>query len=240
MSMVLITLWATFMDSNSLYSETYVGDYFTLNFSSWDENKLRKYNGDVVKHMGFVKAVKPVFSHLTNTLTPEPGFYESIGDAVVKHVTLGILKVPMINLSPCDYRFTDNLVKNYLYFQEIRKFKYLSPLPQIQYDVGDKVLIGAHRNYDDDFFSDILDIDLKRIGVYYVVEYNQNIVEVRSDKIIDVMKHGEYSEIRQLHSLSKNYEHIRNRRLSGFRHHDEENLTDYERMCNGFHESDWE
>ena len=216
------------MSDNPLMRPTYVGDYFTLSFSNWDDSEYKKYNGEVVKLLGFKPKIKTVFPHEVNRMTPQPGYYQVIGDPVVKHNVHGFFQVPIINLVPCNYRFTDSLPKNYNYIQETRKFTYLGPLPHIPYNIGDKVLVGAHYPFDDDFFSQIMDVQIRAVGIFFLMEYKEDVVAIQNDKIIDVLEHGEFSDIERFGMLQKTYEALNGKRISLQRHHDEENALDIE------------
>lgn len=204
-------------------SDTYVGDYFSLNFLRGDDNPLMPYNGYRCRLLGFKSDVKPFLSHQLNAIVRRPGFYEVLSDPLVKLENDNVVKVPLLNLTPEGYRFTDRLLKNHLYLQEKRKHKFVGELPAIPYNIGDKVLIGGHGQWVDDFISEILDITLKGTGVFYTVSPTDEIQEIRFDRIIDVIEYGELSELERLGKLYRCYESLSDRRISRYRYADDEN-----------------
>lgn len=206
---------------------TYVGDYFNLSFLKSDDTPLKIYDGYRVKLLGFKKAVKAVLPHQVNNLTKEPGFYETIGNPLLKLDGGNVIELPMLNLVPQDYRFTDRLIKNQLYLDEIRKFKYVAELPHIPYNIGDKVLVSHHGLFKDDFISEILDITFKGHGVFYVVCPNDQVVEIQYKTIIDVIEQGELSELDRLGRLHRCYEGLSRGRISRFNYADDENNEPY-------------
>lgn len=202
---------------------TYVGDHFTLNFLKGDDNPLVKYNHSRVRMLGFKKRIKTVFPHEVNALTKEPGFYETLGNPLVKLENGKNVEVSMLNLVPEGYRLTDNLLKNDLYLRQKRVFRFLCPLPHVPYNIGDKVLIGAHRNYRSDFISIIHDIRFMQSGIYVVVEDDSDARDVKLEYVIDVIEHGELSELDRLGMLLKRSENLLDRRIRSFRYDDYEN-----------------
>ena len=134
---------------------TYVGDYFTLSFMKGDKSPVAAYNGLRGRLLGFNRRIKPVMSHEVNGLVKEPGLYEILGDPLLRLEIDRVVNIPIINLTPENYRFTDSLPKNQLFLAESRKHKFISELPFIPYNIGDKVLISQHSRYQTDFVSEI-------------------------------------------------------------------------------------
>lgn len=181
-------------------NDSYVGDYFTLSFLN-SEKDLSVLNDQRVLLLGFKKAIKPIFQHQVNVLTKVPGFYETLGDPLVKLDTGTVIQVPFINLIPENYRFTDRLTKNDLYLKEIRKFKFVAELPNVAYNIGDKVLVAEHELVSKDFISEIYDIKIRDMRVYYLVSPGDKVLEVRSNTIIDIIDRGSLTELDRLGSL---------------------------------------
>ncbi len=215
------------LQKQNLYSDTYVGDMFNISVLRADKDSLKVFDGLSCKVIGFKKEIKPIMLHEINANTPIPGFYETLGNPVVRVETGHITEIPMLHLSPIGYRFTDNLLKNSLYLQARRKHKFISPLPSISFNIGDIVLVASHQEFLRDFLSEIIDIKIKSIGVYYIVSPSDNISEeiqeIRYDKIIDVIEHGELTELERLGKLHRCYESLSNRHLSRFKYSDDEN-----------------
>lgn len=202
---------------------SYVGDHFTLNFLKGDDNPLVRFNNTRVRLLGFHKRIKVVFAHEVNAITKEPGFYETLGDPLVKLENGRNVSVSMLNLIPEGYRLTDNLLKNDLYIREKRIYRFISPLPHVPYNIGDKVLIGANRPHNTDFISIIHDIRFLQSGIYVTVENNEKPLDVRMSCVIDVIEHGELSELDRLGMLLKRSENLLDRRISRFKYSDDEN-----------------
>lgn len=209
--------------SKSNDPNSYVGDHFTLNFLRGDDNPLKQYNNTRVRLLGFHKSVKAIFAHEVNALVTEPGFYETLGDPLVKLENGKNVAVAMLNLVPEDYRFSDNLPKNDLYIREKRIYRFVAPLPHIPYNIGDTVLIGGRRGYELDFISLVHDIRFMQAGIYFTVENASEIVNIKMERIIDVIEHGELSELDRLGLLLKRSENLLERRISRFRYSDDEN-----------------
>ena len=177
---------------------SYVGDYFILNFMPGDRSFLSTYNGLRGQLLGFKKKLRPVMPHDTNGLFKEPGLYEVLGDPLIRLEIDRLVEVPLLNLIPEEFKFSDRLLKNQLFLDEARRYKYICELPFIPYNIGDTVLISQHARYDNDFISEILDISFKGTGVYYVICPDNKVDEIRVDKIIDIVQRGEISEIERL------------------------------------------
>lgn len=211
-----------------LHRETYVGDDFTLTFSSWDDHPRRRLNGEAVKLLGFNNKVKIILPHMVSYQIPEPGFYRTLGDPVVKHDYHGHFPVPLINLAPEGYRFTDNIPKNRNYLNEIRKLHFLKPLPSIAYNIGDKILVAAHGRFKDDFFSQILDVAVGVTDVHYIIEHEGRTISISESVIIDALDRGEFSDLERFGILQRSTDRFVQRRILGQPHHDSENITDYD------------
>jgi hypothetical protein len=196
-------------------NDSYVGDYFTLNFLKGDKD-LSVLNDQRVLLLGFKKAIKPIFQHQVNVLTKVPGFYETLGDPLVKLDTGLVIQVPFINLIPENYRFTDRLNKNDLYLKEIRKFKFVADLPNIPYNIGDRVLVAEHELVNEDFISEIFDINIRNMRVYYLVSPGDKVLEVRSNTVIDIIDRGSLTELDRLGSLYRPYKTLPKARLMQF------------------------
>lgn len=211
------------MSFDNRNSGTYVGDFFNLSFLKGDDNTLVAFEGYRCKLLGFKREIKPFLNHHLNALVRYPGFYEVIGDPIVKLEDSRVAQIPLINLVPEGYKFTDRLLKNSLYIAETRKHKFLGELPHIAYNIGDKVLVSAHGKIREDFVSEILDIVLKGTGVFYTLSPDDEIQEIRFDRIIDVIEYGELTELERLGKLHRCYESLSKHRISRFKYTDDEN-----------------
>src|SRR5574343_20362 len=144
--------------SKKFLPETYVGDNFTLAFLRGDQDPLRRYDGYQCKLIGFTHKVIPVLRHQTNQYAKQPGLYQVLGDPVVKLETDLVVKLPLLNLSPIGYAFEDRIEKNLNYQRELKKYRFINELPDIRYNIGDKVLIAKHGQLYDDLISHVVDI----------------------------------------------------------------------------------
>lgn len=211
------------MQTQSLYSDTYVGDTFTITVMRADKGPLRAFDGLTCKLIGFNKIVKSILSHEINANVPEPGFYETIGDPVVRVETGHIIEIPLMNLVPINYRFTDRLPKNHIYLQAKRKHRFVGNLPLIPYNIGDRVLVSHHGIHKEDFVTEILDVTIKGGFVFFIISPSDKVEEIRYDRVIDVIEHGELTELERLGKLHRCHESFSNRRVSRFRYTDDEN-----------------
>lgn len=193
--------------------ETYVGDTFTLNFMKGDKSPVATYNGLKGTLIGFKPRVIPIMPHEVNAVVTEPGIYTTIGDPLIRLEVGAVVEVPMYNLIPVGFNFADRLPKNIHYLEETKKWRFVSELPHTPYNIGDKVLISQHSIYLTDFVSEILDVSFKGTGVYYVICPSDEVEEIRSDKIIDVVQRGEISEIEKLGLILKRTEPTIKQRL---------------------------
>lgn len=217
------------MSREDVNNDSYVGDYFTLSFIRSEAETLRYLEGQRGKLIGFKSAIKSILPHQVTAFTPYTGFYQTIGDPVLRLDMGNIVQVPIINLVPEGYRFTDRLLKNQKYREEVRRYKYLCELPPIPYNIGDKVLVAGYGTSPEDFVSEILDISFRGNTVFYLFSPKDEIIATPSSRVIDVIEHGELSELERLGKLHQCYESLAKKRISRFKYSDDENTLPLER-----------
>lgn len=205
-------------------SPTYVGDDFTLSFLKAEKNPLGYLEGEQCKLIGFKKDIKVVLNHQVNAITRDPGFYETLGDPLVRLGNSNIIRVALLNLVPIGYSFNDRNPKNTAYLRERKRHRFIRELPLIPYNIGDKILIAQHQSLYDDIVSEILDIEILPSGVFYLIENNDAAQAIRSDKVISLIERGELSELERMGNYFRAYELMKGRTASRTRYADEENI----------------
>lgn len=202
------------MTQRSSSPDTYVGDYFTLSFMKGDKEEIAQLDGQDVRLVGFNNKLKLILPHQLNALNKRTGVYRVLGDPLVRTQNNNLVSIPMVNLIPHDFRFSDNLPKNKFYIQELRKKYFISELPHIPYNVGDKVLVSQHSTINNDFVSEVLDIVLKGIYIRLLMCPEDKIIEVPVDKVIDVIEHSSMSDMDYLGASYRASELIQRKRVA--------------------------